>query len=116
MDLQNPFSFESCRSSTVDHVEEMTLESPKKRQEVQEVMEETAGKATRGREEDAWRLEPEGETEMVETRVVSDGVEGIYVDLNGEGHHERGASKNIPTEKVTRQEDKAKKLKARREK
>ena len=89
MDLQNPFCLESCRSSTVVHVEEMTLESPKKSQELQEVMEETAWKATRGRGEDAWRLELEGETEMPETRVVSDGVEGVYVDLNGEGHHER---------------------------
>ena len=35
MDLQHSFSSESCRSSTVDHVEEMTLESPTKRQEVQ---------------------------------------------------------------------------------
>ena len=67
----------------------MTLESPKKRQEAQEVMEETAWKATGGREEDAWRLEPEGKKEMPETRVVADVVEGIYVDLNGEGHHER---------------------------
>ena len=32
MDLQHPFSSESCRSSTVDHDEEMTLESPSKRQ------------------------------------------------------------------------------------
>ena len=77
MDLQNLLSFESCRSSTVDHVEEMSLESPRKRQDVQEVMEETAGKATRGRGEDEWRLEPEGETEMPETRAASDGVEGV---------------------------------------
>ena len=55
-------------------------------------MEETAWKATRGREEDAWRLEPEGETEMPEARVVADGVEGISVDFNGEGPNERGAS------------------------
>ena len=77
MDLQHPFSSESCRSSTVDHDEEMTLESPKKRQEVQEVMEETEWKEARGREEDAWRLEPEGETEMPEIRVVADGFEGM---------------------------------------
>ena len=31
---------------------------------------------------------------MPETRVVADGVEGIYVDLNGEGHQERGQVKN----------------------
>ena len=41
MDLQLPFSSESCRSSTVDHDEEMTLESPSKRQEMQEVMKTT---------------------------------------------------------------------------
>ena len=46
----------------------------------------------RGRE--AWRLEPEGETEMRETGVVADGVDGINVDLNGEGHQERGQVKN----------------------
>ena len=35
----------------------------------------------RGREEEAWRLEPEGETEVSETRIVADEVEGTYVDL-----------------------------------
>ena len=78
----------------MDYVEEMTLEHPKKRQEVQEVMEKTAWIETRGREEDAWRLEPEGETEMPETRVVADGVEGINVDLHGEGLFEREQVKN----------------------
>ena len=61
---------------------------------MQEAMDETAGNATRGRGEDAWRLEPEGETETPENRVVSDGVEGVCVDLDGEGHHERGQVKN----------------------
>ena len=68
--LQHPFSSESCRSSTVDHDEEMTLvESIRKRQEVHEVMKETEWKEARGREEEAWRLEPEGETKMPETGV-----------------------------------------------
>ena len=71
LDLQHPSSSESCRSSTVDHDEEMTLESPRKRQDVQEVMKETEWKEARGREEEAWRLEPEGETEMPETGVVA---------------------------------------------
>ena len=31
---------------------------------------------------------------MPETRVVADGVEGIYVDLHGEGHQERGQVEN----------------------
>ena len=81
-------SFESCRSSAVDHVEEMSSESARKMQDVQEVMGETAGNSTRGRG-NAWRLEPEGETETLETKVVSDGVEGVHVDFNGECHHER---------------------------
>ena len=55
------------------------------------MMEKTAGNATRGRGEDAWRLELEGETE---TRIVADRVEGIYVDLDGEGHQERGQVEN----------------------
>ena len=55
---------------------------PEKWQEVQEVMGETAGNETRGRGDDAWRLEPEGETEALETKAVSDGVEGVHVDLN----------------------------------
>ena len=42
----------------------------------------------------AWNLEPEGETEMPETRVAANGVEGRNVDLNGEGHQERGQVKN----------------------
>ena len=88
MDLQNLLSFESCRSSTVDHVEEVSLEPPRKRQDVQEVRDETAGKGTGGGE-GAGRLGPEGETEMPVTRVVSDGVEGVNVDLNGECHFER---------------------------
>ena len=101
-----------CRSSTVDHDEEMTLKSPRKRQEVQEVMKETEWKEARRREEEeAWRLEPEGETEMQETGVVADGVEGIYVDLNGEGHQERGQVK-ITEVKVTCQEKNAKKWKS----
>ena len=62
-DTQNLSFFEACMSSAVDHVEEVSLESPRKVQDVQEVMSESARCATRGRGEDAWRLEPEGETE-----------------------------------------------------
>ena len=35
VDSQDLLSFESCRSSAVDRVEEMSLESPRKRQDVQ---------------------------------------------------------------------------------
>ena len=51
------------------------------------------GKATRGRGDDAWRLAAEGETETPETEVVSNGVEGVHVDPDGEGRHERGQVK-----------------------
>ena len=87
LDLQHPTSSESCRSSMVDHDEEMTLESPRRRQ-VQEVMKETQWKEARGREEEAWRLEPEGEAEVSEI--------GIVVD---EGHHGRGNVKNHRSQK-----------------
>ena len=66
---QDLLSFQSCRSSAVNHVEETSLESPRKIQDAQVVTSETAGKATRGTGEDAWRLEPEGETETLETKV-----------------------------------------------
>ena len=88
-DSQDLLFFESCRSSTVDHVEKMSQESPRKMQDEQEVMSETAGKATRGRGEDGWRLEPEGETETLETKVFWNGVEGVSRYPDGEGHHER---------------------------
>ena len=87
-------SFQSSRSSAVDHVEEMSLVCPRESQDAQVVMSEIAGKVTRGRGEDAWRLAPEGETETLETKVVSKGVEGVHVDPNGEGRHERRQVKN----------------------
>ena len=72
----------------VDYDEEMALEPPIKRPEWPE------WEKARGREDDAWRLEPEGETEVPETVIVADEVEGIFVDSNGEGHHGRGKVKN----------------------
>ena len=59
------------------------------------VVGESAGNATRGRGEDARRPEPEGETETLETKVVSDGVEGVHVDLYCECHHARGQVKSF---------------------
>ena len=35
----------------------------------------------REREESEWRLEPEGEAEVLEIIIVSDAVEGTFVDL-----------------------------------
>ena len=75
VDSLDILSFKSCRSSAVDHVEEMSPESPRKMQDEQEVMSETSVNATRGRGEDGWRLEPE----TLETKVF----------LERECHHER---------------------------
>ena len=77
-----------------NQVEEMSFESSRKGQDVQIVMSETAGKATRGRREDVWRLEPEGEAELLKTKVVSNGMKSIHLDPNGEGRHERRQVQN----------------------
>ena len=77
----------------VDQVEEMSLESSRKRQDVQGVMIEFAGNEMRETGEDAWRLEPEGETKTQETKVVSHRVEGVFVDPEGEGRHEKRQAK-----------------------
>ena len=64
----------------MDHVEEMSLESLRKMQDEQEVMSETPGNATRGREEDAW------------TNVVSNMVESVpqwYEFVERETHRGR---------------------------
>ena len=62
---------------------------------MQVVMSEIAGKEWRERGEDAWRPEPEEETETLETKVVSHGVEGVNADPNGEGRHETAASQKF---------------------
>ena len=68
---------------------------PRKRQEVQEVMKETEWKVTREREEDWWRLEPDGETATPETTVLWNEVEGATVNPEGEAHHGKGASQKF---------------------
>ena len=44
-------------------------------------------------ESGVWELEPEGEKEVPEIIIVSDAVEGIPVDLNGESCHEQVEAK-----------------------
>ena len=39
--------------------------------------------------ESEWRLEPEGEAEVTEISIVSDAVEGTFVDMDGESRHEQ---------------------------
>ena len=41
------------------------------------------------KEEDGWRLEPEGETETLKTKVLWNGVESVPGYPDGEGRHER---------------------------
>ena len=69
----------------MDHVDEMSLESPRKVQDEQEVTSEASWNATRRRGEDAWRLELEGETETLETKVFWNGVKGVPRYPDGEG-------------------------------
>ena len=76
-DVEDLLSFESCRSSAVDHMEEKSPESPRKMQDEQEAMIETSWNATRGRGEDGWRLEPEGETGTPEVIVLWNEAEGV---------------------------------------
>ena len=40
-------------------------------------------------EEDCWRLEPEGETETAETKVIRSEVEGVPGYPDGDGRHEQ---------------------------
>ena len=104
MDLQHSFSSESCRSSTVDHVEEIILESPTKMQEVQEVMEETAWKEARGREEDAWRLEQEGKRSCQRPESCRTGLKAstwtsmVKVTMNGSKLKKSRSQSDVPGE------------------
>ena len=93
-DLQDLLSFESCRSSAVEYIEEISTESPRKMQDEQEVTSEAPWSATGGKEEDGWRLEPEGETDTPETNVLWDGVEGVPGYPDGEGRHEQVQGKS----------------------
>ena len=44
-------------------------------------------------EESEWRLEPGEEAEVPEIVIVSDAVEGTFVDLDGESRHEQVEAK-----------------------
>ena len=97
-DSQDLLSVQSCRPSAVDHVEEISLESSRKRQDVQVVMSEFARKEMRERGEDAWRLDQEEETVTPETTVLWSEVE-VSVNPDGEFRQERGASQKFETAK-----------------
>ena len=40
-----------------------------------------------------WRPEPEGETDTLETKLVSNGVEGVHVDLDGRAKRQEKVKK-----------------------
>ena len=92
--VQKKFDLWKCQNERDEARRLQRSGSSRRSQDVQVVMSEIAGKETRERGEDAWRLEPEGETETLETKVVLHGVEGVNVDPNGEGCDEKRASKN----------------------
>ena len=61
VDTQELLSFESCRSSVVDDMEEVSLESSRKMQDKEETTLEASWAAVPGRKEkEGWRLEPKG--------------------------------------------------------
>ena len=53
-------------------------------------------------EESEWRLEPEGEAEVPEIIIVSDAVEGTFVDLDGESRREQVEAKLSRRERSTK--------------
>ena len=69
--------------------EEMTWAPPRKKSDWLDWEE------ARSIEESAWRLEPEGETEVPETTIVSDAFESTHVDLDGKGHCEQAEAKKL---------------------
>ena len=99
----------------MEYIEEICPEFPRKMQEEQEVTSETSWNATSGKEVDEWMLEPEGETETPETRLLWNGVEGVPGYPDGGGRHEQVQVKSY-RRKAKRLGKKVKKLRARREK
>ena len=99
----------------IDRDEEMTLESPRTRQEVQEVMKETEWKETRGREEEAWRLSQKGKRRCRRLESLRMGSKAPAWTLMVKATMDEGKAKITEVE-VACQEKKVKKLKARREK
>ena len=72
MDTQDFLSFESCRSSVVDDMEEVSSKSSMKMQDKEETAPEASWAAVTGRKEkEEWRLD------------------GVPVNPDGEGHREQ---------------------------
>ena len=70
-------SFESCRSSVVGDMEEVSSESSRRMQDEEETTPKASWTAvTERKEKDGWRLEPELETETPEVIVLWNEAEG----------------------------------------
>ena len=77
-DVQDLLSLESCRSSVVDDMEEVSSGSSKKMQDKEETTPEASWAAVTGRQDkEGWRLEPEGETERPEVTVLWNEAVGV---------------------------------------
>ena len=86
MDFQHSFGGSSSKRSR--------LESPRERQDVQEVMDEDCSGRRREEEEKmhgGWNQK--GKRRCRRPESYRTGLEGVYVDLDGECHHERGQIK-----------------------
>ena len=77
------------------------------------MMKETEWKEARGREEEAWRLEPEAETEMPETGALRTGLKASTWTLMVKATRNEGKSK-ITEVKEACQQKMANNLRARR--
>ena len=73
-------------------MEEVSSESSRRMQDKEDC-------CYRKERKDGWRLEPEGETETPETIVLWNEVEGVPVNPDGEGRHERAQAKSSRRER-----------------
>ena len=74
---------------------EVSSESSRKMQDKEETTPGASWAAVTGRKEkEGGRLEPEGETETPEVIVLWNEAEGVPVNPDGEGHHERAQAKS----------------------
>ena len=65
-------------------------------------------------EESEWRLEPEGEAEVLEIIIVSDAVEGTFMDLDGESRRDQVEAKLSGREREKHQTTRVRRLKVRK--
>ena len=94
-DAQDTFSFESCSSSIAcDMEEEVSSESSKKMKDMDEITSEASWTAvTKGKEKEAWSLEPEGEAEKPGAMGPRSEVKGISLNPEGEGRPRHARTK-----------------------